>query len=783
MTHDKENAAPTATPPPNLVPMDNNKKRKSSVKRVRFSLDKEPSPLRLNNDFFSSDDVSSRLSVAGRRSSVSHSPLLFPTQEDLLRSETSELSIPAGSPGADSRQSTGSSVNVLSTALNSFANVGSILQHEARQRSIWDTPSSSAGPKNRPGVGPVSAVALNLTSPKRTSNRASGETPGDERKLFGFNVLTSEEPDRQFVRSSVGGEDSNAPVVVVVNAPDSSPVRVQKSVIDENQDDPMLLTGASSVVQQRVPMSAASSFGTELVTPGSGPSAASSKSGGRRRRRRLSNLEEIESELRNIATPSPDRRKAPIMAPASLAELLESEGINIEKIANETFVSRPSSVANSPKPSAFAQVSDERLLTISLQQMKSLAISVEEMTELVKERLEEARLDLKKLLGDESVKSALASVPDPKVLESCLNEAVIVGKQTQIRLLETQHKNLLQALSHFDRFGIELEQQSEAASQLRKDCELLRTVTQEFRKKFDDELQAKYIQRPSGEFERRRSEAEVRLNKLDATIASHEKDILATVSEITEIENRIAEKQSLHVSGFNAMRALYLRHGWNVVAELQGSIVVVYSGCHLLVFEKARNNDSYWCLDRIVPCKFYTGRLPFYTPNLLNNQITFYPGILLQQLASSSQLVRPFRYTPQSLAVIMNKATTALCELIEIRESISRILTSSDSRVRINSNLQIEAVLVVVNTALGVEVPLMVKLLWFDPIFADQAVRYSNFSYIVTETLLQYFPEVKAQIEQRFSKIQGDPLSIKMLEDIVKTIHSVLIHAKPNTKA
>ena len=69
------------------------------------------------------------------------------------------------------------------------------------------------------------------------------------------------------------------------------------------------------------------------------------------------------------------------------------------------------------------------------------------------------------------------------------------------------------------------------------------------------------------------------------------------------------------------------------------------------------------------------------------------------------------------------------------------------------------------------------KLIWFDSVLGEEPVRWNNLSYIVTENLVTHFPNVKAQIEDRFGLIRGDPLSFRMVEDIAKAITSVLVNA------
>jgi hypothetical protein len=774
---DKENTAVSAnvTPPPALVPVDE-KKRKSSVKRVRFSLDesKGPSPLRLNNDLLPDESVPSRTSVASRRSSVSDSPVTFPSQQDLL-APTNIKDAPLASPG-DSRQSTGSSVNVLSSALSSFANVSSILQ-PVKQKSIWDTPSSSNYAKNnRPLTGPVSAVPLNLSSPVRRDIRKSAATPGDDRRLFGFQVLTdgtdSCEASARAFRKSVAGDDSTAPVVVSIDSP------IQRTA---NEDDPLLLSGVSSVVQQRIPPSGASSFGTDIVTPGSGATSGGSK---RRRRRRLSSLEEIEKELINSASPSP--REPNLTKPSSLGDFLVSRGIEFDRIMGERIDLKELLVLSVAKretskkwDQVLQSVSNLFLLNVCLQREKSSLLTWDAGVHDMVEEIEQCRSDLIREFGRTDLNETALTQEMEEKFEAAVKFAESQGKQILLNVLEAHSANMNQVFSKIEKYGDDLEAMSREIKETQTQCEALQKTIVEYGSQFDDELNCKYIPGPNGSYERRKSEPEKRLDKLDTAVKEKENEIKDLVTEITDLESRLAEKEAVYLSGYNAMRSFYLDHGWNVVAELRGSVVICYSVCHLVVFERARNNPNYWCLDRIIPCKLQEGRVPSYAPNVLNDQFRYSPGLILQQLATNSQLVKPFRYTPQSLNAIMSRTTTTLCELIEMREAIAKILASPDSVMRINSNFQLEGAIIVMNNSLGIDVPLMVKLLWFDPMFVpEQPVRFNNFSYIVTDTLNKYFPTVRTQIDERFGLIKGDPLSFQMLSDIVKAIHSVLINAQ-----
>ena len=784
------------TPPPPLVPVDE-KKRKSSVKRVRFSIEESsnPSPLRLNADLgLVVDDgrtSSSRLSVNSRRSSVADSPVHFPSQEDLL----SAPSGPGGSPPTDSsRQSTGSSVNALSSALSSFADLSSIAQ-PTRVRSIWDTPSSSNYARNeRPKTGSLPVVPLNLASPVKRAPaapiRRSAETPGvDERRLFQFSVVTEHGDENSngmsFNRPSISGDVSES-LMVVVNKPvtAASPKTVERPSIapEDGEDDPMLVSGGRAM---RGPASGASSFGTELVTPGSEATSVtnSENPNRRRRRRRLSSLEEMESELMNMSSPSPEKRLA--APPSGVLESLMRHGIDAKRLANEVRPSlaqslqqyRPSSPSVWDSVREESKISDVALLNISGQQMRSVELSLESTIEWIVDQIAESRAALKSLLVPANEDAFRQAGDVSELVKSKRLKAELTTKSVMLALVENEHENLMQSFSHFERFGETLEAKQGEIANLLQAGEALKKDIIEYRKQFDVEFAARFDKRPDGTVERRRSHEELRLAKLDAVVQSKEAEICEVIGEITELEAAIADKQTAYTRDFNRLRSFYLANGWNVVAELHGSIVVVYSGCHLVVFEKARNNSQFWRLDRIVPCKFDAARLPAYAPNLLSSQIIFNSDLVLQHIATRLGLAAPFLYSPETLVEIMRDVTAALCEWIELRESLAKILLTPESRIKINSNLQIEALLVTPNNAIGIDVPLCVKLIWFDSVLGEEPVRWNNLSYIVTENLVTHFPNVKAQIEDRFGLIRGDPLSFRMVEDIAKAITSVLVNA------
>jgi hypothetical protein len=173
---------------------------------------------------------------------------------------------------------------------------------------------------------------------------------------------------------------------------------------------------------------------------------------------------------------------------------------------------------------------------------------------------------------------------------------------------------------------------------------------------------------------------------------------------------------------------------------------------------------------------------PFYAPHVLSDQLKFNSQLVLSQIVDSNNLNVAFEYDPYILHDLMGAAVTALCEWTQLREVIARSLPTSESRAKINTNLQIEMALVIMNKSLGddVEVPMLVKLLWFDPILSiENPVRFDNFSFIACEAMLAYFPFVKTQIDERLALVKPtDVYSSALLSEIVMAVTSVLVNAQ-----
>lgn len=774
---DKENEAPITaprTPPlPVLVPMGDKSGRKSSVKKVRFSLDTdntpvgESSPIRLNRDILGEDVPNNRQSIAGRRSSIglSDSPLHFPSQEELMAGGQSNL--PVGSP-SDSRQSTGSSVNgVLGSALNSFA-MSNIIPD--RPRSIWDTPSSSA---KKPSASRVVPLGLGQSPPARrtinTPGRSSlsSETPGKaEQKMFGFQVVlgvSSSDPPLAVT------EESSSPVVVV--PPRSA---------EPQQDDPMLLSGASSRVARRMAMTS-SSVGSELATPASSEGTTSR----RRRRRRLSHLEDMESELLNVSSPEHVKLNRRDM---TLREALIQEGIDVQALVDGKTVQSGEASTSSAEPDLASEIDDPVLLSIVDQQQASMALTLESAIDWVKDLLEKEKKRAKDLLADPEIKNVLATeVKDPemfrKILSHAEKEGQAVCEKIELRVLENQLENVVQTAPALASLVESIQAKQEQAESIVSDAESLGRTIAEMKEQLQAELEEKLVyNQATNTYERKMSDAERRLNELDSFVKEKEAAILEAITEINSLEAAVGDKQEAYSEGFSRMRQFYLNNGWNVICQVQGSLVLVYAVCHILVFEKAKNNSAYWRLDRIVPAKMDPNSPPFYAPHVLSDQLKFNSQLVLSQIVESNNLNIAFEYDPYILHDLMGAAVTALCEWTQLRENIARCLPTSESRAKINTNLQIEIALVIMNKSLGddVEVPMLVKLLWFDPILSsDNPVRFDNFSFIACEAMLAYFPFVKTQIDERLALIKPtDVYSSALLGEIVKAVTSVLVNAQ-----
>ena len=755
---DKENVGDISnvqTPPlPDLVPM----RKKSSGKKVRFSLDtqvppeRESPPIRLNRDILGENEEipnPNRVSIAShRRSSIaSDSPLHFPSQAELVAGPSSfDSSGPIGSP-SDSRQSTGSAVTVdiLSSALG-----GGIPQAE-RPRSIWDTPSSSA---KKPSTAryAVNLGASPVGRPSRSSlnQRHSVGTPGNaEQKMFNFSVVLEQEIDREDRES----EASSSPPIVV-----PSPLV---------EEDPMLLSGASSRIQAR-------------RVPASGDDSESVTTSRKRRKRRLSHFDDIESELLNVS--SPERYKpqsTPISVPKKTTTVSDVLGVEIDSIFNEDIDDCKSTA---PESRLSAGLVDPELRNIAEQQEISIQLTRESAIDWIQDLLSERRSVLVAKRGE--VEKIMAQPADTVAqLETSSLAGKLLGETVRLRILENQVENVSQTEPAIVQYKDTLLRQREEVDQVLDAAKSLGETIEELTGEFRAKIGQKFVPNSStGKFERIKSDSERRLDELDVFIKGKEDAIRQAIEEISAIEDSLSEKQREYTEGFSKMRQFYLDNGWNVVCQVhQGCVVIVYAVCHLLVFEKASNDTSFWKLDRIVAAKIDPSMPPYYAPNLLSSQVRFNNRLVLDQLVASNGLNVAFEYDPAILHELMAAAVTALCEWVTLRETIASCLPTAESRAKINSNLQIEISLVIMNNSLGdgVEVPMLVKLLWFDPIFSAEGMRFDNFSFIASEAMVVYFPSVKSDIDERLSIIHpSDVYSPTLLRDIVKAVSSVLINAR-----
>jgi hypothetical protein len=747
---DKENTVPVRdvnvqTPPlPTLVPMASSG-RKSSVKKVRFSLDTEvpperESPIRLNRDMVSdNEDIPnpSRVSVVCRRSSIgaSDSPLHFPSQAELVGGNA-----PVGSP-SDSRQSTGSSINdVLSSAISSF---GQPIQE--RVRSIWDTPTSSA---KKPSTG---AANLGFSDSPATNNRVS-RTPGNrfsltgtpgnaEQKLFGFHVVMESSEN---VLSKPDGRDSVSSPPIVVPSP------------EKGEEDPMLLSGASSRIRRLEPMTGGSEVSGKSTT-------------GKRRRRRLSHLEDMESELLNVSSPERVVKIRP--EPETTLEcLLREAGLDVT--LQGPLAAKPTG--------AQVSVSNSLLANVVAQQEKSLALTSGQAVDWIEDLLAERRELLTKS-GDWERRLQQPTTKSGEEIKIAALKGQLLGEQIKYRILENKVENLAQTSIALEGIETGLAMKEEEIVGIIGEAKLLADTVEELTAQCADEFKSKFTTDNEGNVVRIKSDNERRLEELDLFIKQKEEAIRQAIEEIQVIEQAAAEKQREYTEGFSRMRQFYLDNGWNVICQVGGSLVLVYAICHILVFEKARNNENFWKLVRIVPAKLDPAMPPFYAPYLLSPHVRFNARQVLDQLVQANGLNVAFEYDPMILHELMGAAVTALCEFVDMRNTLARCLPSNESRVKINSNMQIELLLVVMNKSLGdgIEAPMLVKLLWFDPLFGESRMRFDNFSFIACDAMLAYFPNVKREIDERLATIHPEDVhSSKLAVEIVRTVTYVLVNAQ-----
>ena len=769
-------------PPPSLVPMEKVTEKKMSLtgtrnKRVRFSLAEQEkvsgpafSPIRLNADIVPAG--AELPAFRGRKSSVAtispgNKSLNFPSEEDLLRGDTiaREQSPPASSPeSVASRQSSASSTGGLGFVTSSFSGL-----FKPSTRSLWDTPSRAS---------PASTV----------SPRKSTTTPGGaERRLFQFKVGSGEEEARQFDFSSVLSAQESG---IAVPIPSPRP-----------GDDPMLLSGGTSVV----PMSA-SSFGTDMITPGSTVQRSH-----RRRRRRLSSLQDIESELYESGA-SPIRHAPNIgaMSPKLGQECLQPENfkefidmclgelvrMGVDQVglnaANLEEVAREISQRLDIPPSG----SDD----LRTSQYHSLCLSVENGAKKLLDRIEDNRNEARKL-----VENAKKMDPDTVVLfKECMQEFsgkwsqfcsdrlhVLVNQAREksetdlasfaLAVAENQITNIAeQSAKYVEEESGRLNCQMDEVVQIERDCSSLSSVLVDLKSQSEAEFNTKFHVNENGEVERIKSESELELIELDSVYREKESEILRIVEDITRIEEECDRRESVYRANFLKLNQFFSRNGWNVMKETS-MFVYVYCCCHMFVFQRAKNNATCLRFEDVIPVKLDTN--PVYAESHLVDVPDFQvPDRAIYDVVPIVPQETSFLYEPQTFYNLMNVLTIEIAQWTKLRErlySVRRKINSLPgtvkSLVKVNINYQIEIFLAVKNSS-GDSLPVAARMMWFDPIIRN-SVNYANFSYIVTDLVTQYFPSLKEQIDARVreSCTVWESSSFELLESIVLGIHSAAL--------
>ena len=711
---DKENSTSSELnvmrTPPALVPAKS--ARKSSVKRVRFSMDEQrcdfdsSQTLGLNGDL-----VPAGTMVPEHRPSVPNSvrksvdAISFPTQIDLL------ADAPLTSPDSHSRQSTGSVGDPLQSALGG-----------GQFESVWDTPTSGA-----------LEVFFGRPSPARVrqsiTDRKSLLRTDFEQNLFQFKV------------NDEGREPVDAPTEVrdeVVGSPISVPVCT---------DDPMLLSG------------------TSLRTP-QFPSSS-------RRRRRLSSLDDIQSEL---LSSSPPNRK-----------LTEVDGM--EKVTNpEEFFTLIDSLISAPAkgspglcapPISLPTPLHPITLNILAQLFKSMELTLDSAIAHVREVVVSQSAEVEAMKNNPTPWADCVAkfTEDPKTakvellhtVEAAQEMAADDAKKLRVSIASNLVANLATSTyAKFEQFSNNLHAYRAKADALLAEASQLECTVAEQAEEQEVEFRKKFHETEAGEFQRKQTFQELQLAQVDRLIEARVAEIKECVQEVADLEESCKQRQKTFQEEYAKVRDFYFNHGWHVAHETR-EFVLVFSVCFLFLFQRAADNPMWIRLEQIFPVRFDK-----HPPAHLAAQVDWNEDLVLQDVLRQSglRMGEPFFLDPQIFCQTINAATTRIAQWVDLRQRLS--LDDSRSRIKINASNQIEAILIGANDTCGIELPLMVKLLWFDPVMTKDETNFNNFSLIISDYAQSVFPALKREVEQALA-VLPQARGVDQVGKILHTIRSTLL--------
>jgi hypothetical protein len=347
-----------------------------------------------------------------------------------------------------------------------------------------------------------------------------------------------------------------------------------------------------------------------------------------------------------------------------------------------------------------------------------------------------------------------------------------------LAIRENQHKNIVEkSVEYFDCLSIELDDKIAEIEEISSNIRSTRGVLSELKERAENEFNSKFVITNSGEIDRIKSPAELELDDMDQAIRDRENEIRDVVEEITNLEIICENKEKIYRENFSKLNNFFSRNGWNIMKD-NGLFVWVYCCCYMLVFQRARNNASCLRFEDIVPVKLELN--PIYAEShLINDESFIVPQDIISDVIPIKQQATSFLYEPQTFYNLMNVVTSEICKWTKLRErlySLRRKLGhKSRSVVKVNVNHQIEIILVVDNSTLSASlvVPLTVRLMWFDPV---GSVNYGNFSYIISDSVAMFFPNIRSEIDARIkeSTTVWEPNSFELLESVVVGIRDVM---------
>lgn len=399
-----------------------------------------------------------------------------------------------------------------------------LLGRTTQSRSIWDTPTSSGRPS--------------FASPGKRS------------------------PGR---KSSIDFESKMLKFAVVENN-DNSLFQDKRPVV--LNDDPMLLSGATSVASKR----------------------------------RLSTLNDMESELLNSSSPprrmmTPTSMKTKTTPQSSTTSPLDLAG----RLGNMSLERSDKSCWE--EIALKGSVTCPAILNAVKQQFSSVDLTLDSAVFQLEQRLEQ--------FGD-------INISKEEYLKFS-KEAHLAIKKIQLSVFENMVENVCPTINVFNHLAEEWLGRGNAGISLGDELGAILSELDEEKTKVELEFESKFHVTESGEIERRKNFQEVKLESVDRAIAAAEKEIQNCVDEILIDENKLETEKNRFENDFKKLRSFYFQFGWHIVID-NDEMILIYSVGWLFLFQKNENIR----LEKLIPVK---GQKIFFEENFLVAEILAATGL------------------------------------------------------------------------------------------------------------------------------------------------------------